>query len=268
MNCQTIAALNRINRSFYRRNSEDFSRTRRNSWPGWEQVLAAIQECRAPAGVKGLVSILDAGCGNGRFLQFLGNRVQGAIRYVGVDASLPLLVKARQSAVGPPPVNVALVAADLVTDRALECLRPESFDLAVAFGLLHHIPGRQARLSLLIDLASSLRPSGVMAVSFWQFGSQRRYVRRSMSWEEYNRQADESIDVRELEEGDRVLIWGELLPGESPRFGSAVRYCHFTDPTEADRLVSSLPLDLLERFASDGDGGRQNLYYLLRRPRD
>jgi tRNA (uracil-5-)-methyltransferase TRM9 len=267
MNRQTIAALNRINRRFYQLQSEDFSRTRQNSWPGWARVVAVFQERSRSAGAERRASILDAGCGNGRFRDYAASRIRGRIRYVGVDASVPLLVEARRSAVGSTPLATALVATDLATDGSLGCLRASGFDLAVVFGLLHHIPSRQARLRLLTDLSSCLRPNGLMAVSFWQFGEHHRYLRRAISWKEYNRQAEERIEISELEEGDMVLAWGELLPGDMPSLGSAVRFCHFTNATEAEELVGSLPMEVITGFSSDGEGGHQNLYFLLEKPR-
>ncbi|MGB5400892.1 MAG: hypothetical protein WBO71_11805, partial [Thermoanaerobaculia bacterium] len=71
-----------------------------------------------------------------------------------------------------------------------------------------------------------------------------------------------------LEEGDMVLTWGEPATGETPKLSSAVRFCHFTNAKEAKQLVSSLPLQLIAGFTSDGEGGRQNLYYLLEKPRE
>lgn len=266
MNRQTIAALNRINRSFYQLRSEDFSRTRKSPWPGWARVVSAFQERRSTIAAKHRASIVDVGCGNGRFRDFAADRLRNEILYVGIDASVPLLAEARRSGVGTTSVDTALVVTDLVTDRALGCLRSARFDLAVAFGLLHHIPGRQARLRLLSDLASCLRPAGMMAVSFWQFGQHQRYLRRSISWAAYNRQAEQPIDLSELEEGDMVLAWGELSSGQTPKVGAAVRFCHFTNATEAEQLVESLPMNLVDRFNSDGEGGHQNLYYLLEKP--
>lgn len=214
------------------------------------------------------MSILDVGCGNARFRDFIKDRIPVEIRYLGVDASLPLLAEARESQSGPPFVDTSLIAADLVTEMSLRCPRTLRFDLAVAFGLLHHIPSRSARRALLSDLASCLRPGGLLAVSFWQFGMHRRYLRRSISWDDYNRQAAEPIAESELDEGDMLLAWGESSSRELPTPGQSVRYCHFANPAEAEGLLDSLSLELIESFSSDGEGGSQNLYYLLRMPQD
>ncbi len=182
MNCQTIAALNRINRRFYSELGEEFSRTRKNPWPGWTRVVSLYREHRVTAVTGPRLSILDVGCGNGRFLTFTTNRLRQATRYLGVDMSLQMLNEAQSDAVRGSKIPAVLVATDLTSDRGLQCLQAERSDLVVAFGLLHHIPGRQLRQRLLATLASCLAPNGVLAVSFWQFGEHERFLRRVIPW--------------------------------------------------------------------------------------
>lgn len=265
MNRQTIAALSRINRTFYRLQSEDFSRTRRSPWPGWKRVVSAYEERNPTSDTGSLLSILDVGCGNGRLLPFLTEHSQASIRYFGVDSSLALLMNARSDAAGRTSPQPKLVAAELIDDRPLEFLGSAQFDLAVVFGVLHHIPSYQARQSLLSALADCLASGGMMAVSFWQFGEQRRFLRRSVSWTDYNKQAREPIEKAELEKGDMVLTWGDQKGQERGDSNSNLRYCHFADAKEAGRLIDSLPLRVMEMYHSDGEGQRQNLYYLLER---
>ena len=229
-------------------------------------MVSTFQDRRPAASLDCSKSILDVGCGNGRFREYARNRLQGEIRYVGVDASLPLLAEAGERDLGSTSFRSALAAAELVANQGLRCLGSSTFDLVVAFGLLHHIPAKQGRLNLLTDLASRLKPTGMLAVSFWQFGEHDRFLRRSIPWDDYNRQAEEPIDTSELEEGDMILAWGEVSTGETTNLDPAVRFCHFTNEAEADELINSLPLELVEDFGSDGDGGRQNLYYLMEKP--
>ena len=266
MNRSTIAALNRINRQFYRARQHEFSRTRRHPWPGWDRVVAAFVERLGQAGEAPSASVLDLGCGHGRFLRSLAVEMPGPIRYVGVDSSLRMLVEARSETVGSIELEKNLVMAELATDRALVPATAWRFDLAVAFGLLHHIPSRDARRDLLFDIAAGLRSGGIMAVSFWQFGEHARYLRRAVPWEDYNRQAEEPLDLNDLEEGDYLLWWGERSPEPGIQAGAPVRYCHFTDPNEAAELVGALRMKVVDRFASDGKGGGQNLYFVLDRP--
>jgi tRNA (uracil-5-)-methyltransferase TRM9 len=265
MNPQTIAALNRINRRFYQHHGEDFSRTRRAAWPGWDRVLATLGVRETAAVSSHRLSILDVGCGNGRFLRFLDSRIRGGMVYLGVDSSLTLLDEARKAAAVQPGNESTLVMSDLTDEWALGCLRLEQFDLAVAFGLLHHMPGFRTRHRLLIDLTKLLKPGGLLAVSFWQLGEQQRFLRRAIAWDDYNRMAAEPVDVAEIEGGDLLLGWGNLVSEPYAEPGAVVRYCHFTDPQEAEALLAGLSLDPVTRYFADGEGGSQNLYHLLRR---
>jgi len=69
----------------------------------------------------------------------------------------------------------------------------------------------------------------------------------------------------ELEKGDMVLTWGDQNGQERVGYNSNLRYCHFADANEAGQLVGSLALRVMEMYHSDGEGQRQNLYYLLER---
>ena len=265
MNRRTISALNRINRRFYSDQSEQFSRTRKTPWPGWTRVAATLRAHRSTIVTAPCPSILDVGSGNSRFLPFISDHLPDGFRYVGIDTSLSMLAEGRRGAVDESSVPAMLVATDLVNGCGLECLEPASIDLAAAFGLLHHIPGRQTRERLLRSIANCLKPNGALAVSFWQFGKQERFLRRVIPWDAYNRQTSELIDVAELEEGDMMLTWGEAQCGDAGPKSPVARYWHFTDESSADGLIDSLDMVVLARFLSDGDGGGQNLYFVLRK---
>ena len=115
----------------------------------------------------------------------------------------------------------------------------------------------------MIGAAKRLAPGGLLAVSFWQFGAAERFRRRFVPWSVYNATASEPIDTGELEERDVLLAWGEqpTTRGRPP----TVRYCHWTAPAEAERLVAGLRMDPVVAFAADGATGDLNLYYLVRR---
>ena len=252
MDPETAAALHRINRDFYERRAGEFSATRERAWPAWRRVAERV-EGRGGAGR----SVLDLGCGNGRLERFLAERWGDGLEYLGVDASEAMLEIARAKGVGG-----RLVRGDLVRDGLPE-LAGRRFDLIAAFGLMHHLPGFEARAALLRQAARRLAPGGVLAVSFWQFGGDERLRRRMVSWAAYNRTAAEPIDPQALEEGDALLAWGEMTgPAEAP----ALRYCHWTRPAEADRLLAGLPLESVDAFRADGRGGDLNLYRMLAAP--
>lgn len=256
MKPETRAALDLINRRFYSRHGAEFALRRRRPWPGWERLAPLLGD--AP-------SILDAGCGNGRFARFLVERLPGPIRYLGLDASRELLEIAEEwtsEALAPDREDeVAFVPGNLLDGGALSGAVPGSFDLVAAFGLMHHVPGGASRRVLLRRLAGRVAPGGLLAVSFWQFGTRRRFTGRSLPIESWAARTGEAIDVGDLEPGDHLLVWGDLPGGPD-----SIRYCHYVDPDEAERLTEALGLDPVATYLADGATGDLNLYRLFRRP--
>ena len=253
MDPNTVSALARLNTGFYDRFAESFSRTRQAPWPGWVRVLETWRQVRSTSPADEAASILDLGCGNGRFGVWLGEVSDDPHDYTGVDSSTRLIEMVPATLADREGGRTELVIADLVFDDLDEHLGDRSFDLITLFGLLHHVPSFARRRSLLEGLKQRLAPDGLMALTFWQFAEHERFRRRFMDWEEYNRSANEPIDPAGLEPGDYLLRWEE----------TACRYCHFADPSEAATLVESLNLEVVESFRADGCGDL-NLYYLLR----
>lgn len=244
MKTDTVAALDRLNREFYAERGEEFSRTRAAPWPSWQRVLDRFLESRPRS--RGKHSILDVGCGNGRFASSLPERLSDGWAYVGVDASPVLAPIARRTTGGD------VLVADFVSCSLPFASRVEHFDLIVLFGVLHHVPSWERRRSLLVELAGMLRPGGLLAVSFWQFASEERFVRRLASWAT----CAPEIDRADLEPGDHLVHWGD---------GDAVRYCHHAGPAEAAELTFATGLRRLETFRGDGATGSMNIYHLLTR---
>lgn len=213
------------------------------------------------------LTILDVGCGNGRFADYLSSRFDGRIRYFGVDDSREMLGLARQRLSALPSVELRLRQWDLVGGDLGELTGDWNFHLIVAFGVLHHIPGLDRRRQLLQYLTERLEPGGHLSLSFWQFGEQERFQVRFVDWSEYNLASSEVIDLDQLEGGDHLLAWGgEEDPAREcegrlrPR-----RYCHHTTEHEAQMLVDGLGLSTRDSFRSDGGSRDLNLYYVLQK---
>jgi SAM-dependent methyltransferase len=238
MTPETARALARINEEFYRRHARLFASKRDRPWLGMRRVLDVL-----PGPPR---SVLDVGCGHGRFAQLLRERGQ-APSYWGVDASAELLALARERRDLVRGARFARV--DVIEDAA--ALPAGPFDLIGVFGVIHHVPGEPARAALLRALAVRLAPGGTLAVAFWR-ASASEDRGREVPW------GSARIDARDLEPGDRLLRF-DTDPG-------VFRFSHFADEAELTRLAAAVPLPLAQRFDADGAGGLSNAYLLWRRP--
>ena len=267
MNSSTVAALNGINRRFYDRYHRAFAATRSHPWPGWRRAVAPFlaQRKGGDPGERAAPSILDVGCGNGRFALFLDSVSGEPYRYLGVDHSPEMIQQASQRLKAGGNIDARFQLRELANEEPGSDFDEGPFDLAVLFGILHHIPGFDFRRRLLDRLARELAPAGFLALSFWQFGDKPRFRRRVLDWSDHNRSTAEVVDVDQLERGDYLLAWGDQ--DDSRRQGeidlAARRYCHFADAEEAAELTGSLGLRTVDRFTSDGNSGDLNLYIVL-----
>ena len=123
----------------------------------------AIFEFRDPARCRGVHAsqrvkltgtedVLDAGCGNGMWMQTL---LVGRVRsVVGLDLSEGMLGDARAGLGG----SVPLVVGDVQHLPFADC----SFDVVLAFWMLYHVPDLPAAL---LDFRRLLRPQGRLVAS-------------------------------------------------------------------------------------------------------
>lgn len=226
-----------LNRTFYQRHAAAFAETRTRPQPGVRRLLRALPR-RA--------SVLDLGCGHGlvaRELARLGHRG----RYVGLDASPALLEMARQ---GPAPPGAAFHQADMAEPGWAEELEGP-FDVALAFALLHHLPGEDLRLALLRQVHTLLGPESRLMLSVWNFLESERLRARLVPWEAVG------LTAAEVDPGDHVLDW---------RHGShGLRYVHHFTEEELRHLARQAGFEVIETFTSDGEGGRLGLYQVWRK---
>lgn len=227
--------LNDLNRIFYQTTAQDFDQTRGRAWNGWKRLLPYLQ---AP------LSVLDVGCGNGRFAVFLAEHAADMVRYEGLDNSPELLAYAQQALQGVNQLSATLRHYDLMVDA----LPDASYDLVVLFGVLHHIPGAQQRQDFLHRLAQRVAAGGILCFASWRFYEDERLRERIVPWE-----ADWQVEAH-----DYLLDWRR---GER-----ALRYCHYVDDAEQQALIHATGLEHLQTYRADGADDRLNCYSVLRRP--
>lgn len=288
MDLETAQRLNALTSDFYRRVSTSFSETRSRAWEGWERVLAECgvgvaqgpakargpREASTPAGAsehgdpgnaaraqEPALRVLDLGCGNLRFERFLAARAGGPVEAFAVDNCEPLVALGAREELS---ANVRVRFQRLDVMRALRegaglnaAVDAPPCDLAVAFGLMHHVPTFDGRVRVLEALAGHVRPDGHVAATFWQFARSDK-LRAKAEVATARGCAELGINPDALDEGDYLMGWR----GEQDVF----RYCHHFDESEVDALARALAPHASERarFSADGRDEPLNRYLVLR----
>ena len=251
---------------------------------------------------KDSLAVLDLGCGNLRFERFLAGRTNAPLRVTALDncpdlaspaigalsAAFPHSPSSSSAASKtkggdasgqgtnlPEKTTVDLRALDIVESLLdgtfADRLPRNSCDLAVAFGLMHHLPTGALRARVLEGLLSSLRPGGFAIVSFWQFLNDARLAAKAAAATAEGRVAH---GLPTFQENDFLLGWQHAE--------GVYRFCHHTPEKEIDALLApirnpsapsasscastaSLPLREVARFSADGKQGNLNRYLILQR---
>jgi len=239
-----------INRTFYREHAGAFAATRRRIQPGIRSILAEL------AGRPG--DFLDLGCGSGAVAEaWAKTGIRGS--YLGLDFSEELLAEARKYTSGrvAPNLEIRFDQADLTDPGWVEKVpQGKLFDNILAFAVIHHIPGAENRRELATRVHSLLAAGGFFILSVWQFQNSDKWKSRILPWE------TAGIDPSELEEGDTLLDWRHILPGETATPG--LRYIHQFSSRELSTLAKETGFSVVKEFESDGQGGRLGLYQIWR----
>ena len=251
---------------------------------------------------KDSLAVLDLGCGNLRFERFLAERANAPLRVTALDncpdlaspeigalsAAFPHSLRSSSAAsktkeedasgqgANPPEKTIVdLRALDIVESLLdgtfADRLPRNSHDLAVAFGLMHHLPTFALRARVLEGILGSLRPGGFAVVSFWQFLNDPRLAAKAATVTAEGRAAH---CLPTFQENDFLLGWQHAE--------GTYRFCHHTPEDEIDALLAAirepsapstsgctsaapLPFCEIARFSADGKLGNLNRYLILQR---
>lgn len=247
MTPDTERAIEALNDAFYQAVADDFSATRARPWPGWERIVAKLG--RSP-------SVLDVGCGNGRFADYLGQSVDD-FRYLGVDKSRELIAHARERLASH--VYSDLKVADVLREDGRAVVGEGRFDLVVLFAVLHHIPGRDNRLDLMRWLGRCVAPDGLCAFTVWRLDEVDEIRDNIVPWDTIERDLGIRLDPGDLEAEDVVLPWKHRT--------DVYRYFRVIRDRELSEIERVTGLEVIDRWRSDGRTGDMNQYVLLRRCR-
>lgn len=247
-----------ITSKFYSENSESFSQTRNAPWHGWGEVLKAT---KLGGATNDTIKVLDLGCGNLRFENFLVNSLSDCnFNFHAVDNCESLACEHLNSLRKKQNVSIeyqnldvmGALSANVLLD-ALNAQR-QSFNLAVAFGFMHHIPRFHWRLELLRTLAAYTEVGSCFAVSFWQFLNSEKLAKKAYAT---TKRAREVLGLGELGNNNFLLGWQNSE--------DAFRFAHHFTERELCLLKAKLAdtARAVCEFSSDGKQGNLNRYIVF-----
>lgn len=235
MNDTVFRQLLQLNTQFYQQIGSEFSATRQSAWPGWRRLLPLISDTG--------MTVLDLGCGNGRFYEFLqqGNK---EVQYTGMDMNSTLIGGAAVKSIS---VSLRDVILNLPTEK--KC------DLVCAFGLTHHIPSHDFRMKWFSEVSDLVTKNGYLVLTFWDFQENTKHAPvRTIQTPSF------SFQEKDLEEGDYFLGWDKKP--------DVWRYCHFyseQELLEVEQICTDKGLSLIDKYESDGKNGKMNRYMVFQR---
>lgn len=277
MNLETAKKLNSLNNNFYEVIGKYFNHSREYAWEGWDKMVRHGEFGRFVAKElpstlltpsskegQGILNVLELGCGNGRFLEFLLLQKNIILeKYTGLDASDFLLDRADERLKALDSTNAEFIKTDLLFDSWQDKLTlsdDKRFNLITAFGLFHHIPSFEFRLKLFTQIHSLLARDGLFIFTTWQFKDVPRLSRRVVDLQSVAGQEVISkfeIDIGNFEENDYILDWHKGFV--------AHRFSHYYTKPEVEKLCSSSSFEIVDTFEADGKEGNVNRYYIIQK---
>ena len=213
----------------YNQIAEDFSHTRHRSW---EEISFLFDY------IKPNDKVLDAGCGNGRYLPWIKQK-NG--QYFGIDNSQEL-IKIAQSRYQGESFQMADVLA-LPFDNTF-------FDKIYSIAVLHHIPSNELRQKFFQEAKRVLKPNGFLVLTVWKF---KRWQERLLLFK-YN--ISRVLGKTGLEKNDLFLPWQKKIP----------RYYHFFSQSELKKLARQAGFEVIKTgIARNPRGNRNNIYLIVRK---
>lgn len=226
-----ITYLINLTNDFYNKVGAEFDQTRQTPWKGWDLILEEIS-------IKDKdreFSVLDIGCGNGRFFEYLNSHKDFKLRsYLGVDSNEYLLTK----------MKGGFIKGDFISD--VNSI-PGEFDMVCAFGLTHHIPSSELRKKWFKEASEKVGAKGYFIFSNWRIDLlddfQAKVLKTSLN----------------LEDNDYILGWNN---------SNAQRYVHIYKEPEMSEIENLLNKNGFEKFCAffaDGRNDKLNEYYVFKK---
>lgn len=156
MNEKTTKFLLEKVKKDYSNISDDFNKTRKHSWKEFEGFLKYIKNDQ---------KIVDLGCGNGRFYEFIKKHKK--IQYTGIDNNSPLLTKAKKTY-----SEASFIKGDLLKIP----IQNGKIDTVISIASFHHIPSIKLKEKAINEIYRILKNKGILIITVWNL-FQKKYKR-------------------------------------------------------------------------------------------
>ncbi len=222
--------LDKVNKD-YSLIAKDFSRTRESVWP---EIEFLFNDFLYPGN-----TVLDLGCGNGRWFDVFQKR---SVDYIGLDNSQELIKIAQ----GKYPQGKFVLASAL--DMPFS---DDFFDGIYSIAVFHQIPGSQLRLRFLEEAKRVLKPGGLLILTVWNFHRPRELILLV----KYT--ILKLLGKSELDFGDVFYSWGDKTK----------RYYHVFFKRELLSLAKASGWKVKQiDIVKNKKGNRQNICLILQKP--
>lgn len=207
--------------------ADEFSNTRQSSWKEFKIFLKYI---------KNGENIVDLGCGNGRFYDFLQKNHK--IKYTGIDNSKNLLSLAKRKFQNDH--NSQFLEGDLIETE----LKTNSADIVTAIASFHHLPGKITRKKSLQEVHRILKKNGIFMVSVWNLfqPKYKKYV--------WKARLKHILSLGKYDWRDTLIPWGKT---------GIKRYYYAFKQAELQKLLEENNFKVLEKIIDN------NLVFICRK---
>ncbi len=182
--------------------------------------------------------VLDLGCGNGRFYEFVKDKTAD---YWGVDFSDKLIAMAQ---------NKYPTGRFQVADAMSLSFPNDYFDNIYSIAVLHHIPSGASRLWFLREARRTLKTNGKLILTVWKFNRLRHWLRLA----KYS--VLKLLGLSRLDFGDFYEPWDRKTQ----------RYYHYFSRSGLKKLVSEAGFKVEKiGILKNARGNRQNMYVVAKK---
>lgn len=222
---------------FYDDIAPRFSQTRKNWWSGLGFFRRYVED-----GDK----VLDFGCGNGRFLEFI-YRENLKIKYIGTDVSKELLTIAKS--------RYKEERFELIEEEGKMDFKAGQFDKIVSVAVFHHFTPRMAHSSLK-EFRRVLKKDGVVIITAWHLWNHKRVVYLIKSF------LKNLLRLNFYKVAKLPFSFSEKKKGQKTFW----RTCYWWSKRELERVARKNKFEVLESgFSRDNRNNKRNIYLVLKK---